>query len=924
MDRESRQLGGGGSAGGRPLAASAAQPPARPVAAPSGAGRLKFLADLAGGATIVTAGAHLARSLRQEYDASQLAQGRHLWPEAQITPWADWLRRRWCMALTQRPDLPYLASAAQEQALWEWIIARDEDLGGAAAALAPQAAAAWELSRAWRIAPGGTTAETEAFGRWAAAMERELRHRNWLTAAQLPDQLRELLAAGDLPAAAPGRLVPLGFAPLTPQQAAFFTAWAQAGGEARMPTPPAAESAPNGAAWQAAFPNEAAETEAAAQWAWRQLEAGRRSLGIVVVDLARRRAALERAFTLALEPAAWLPGAPATPLPFHLTLGPSLAVHPAIAAALRLLRALLPGAAMSAAEAEALLRTPYLRDAAAERSARGRAAAVLGQARQMEVPLAELLRVAAVVQADRWLDALRRSWQTAAQWPAQQAAAGWAHAFSAALAAAGWPGEGPDSGEYQAIERWQALLEEFSSLDALDLALTAAQAHEWLAAQAESEIFQPEAGAAPVEILSPDASPGLEFDAVWFLGAEAAAWPPPARLDPWLPAAAQRSAGVPRATPEVTRQWAGDVTERLRAGTAEAVFSFAPPEGAEYAAASPLIRALPAYPSAVESLWPATVSVAPQESIPDQRVPARPGAGGAVEVGGGAAIFTDQSQCPFRAFARHRLGASILDAPAPGLDAAARGQLLHAALFSVFRALADPQGRVTIPDPAECAERAQAAARAAVAEARGPAMAALRSRAFAALETGRLAETVREWLVEVEARRGPFSVAFAEEKRPGELGGLRLHWRADRVDRLSDGQTAILDFKSGRQQGPKDWAGDRPRDLQLPLYAQLADPPPTALAFAIVRVGEMGFKGVAAEEGLLPGCKPPKDTTWPDQLAAWRRVLGGLAGEFLAGRADVAPQAHACDGCELPALCRVGELGLFADADGEEESADGE
>ena len=44
---------------------------------------------------------------------------------------------------------------------------------------------------------------------------------------------------------------------------------------------------------------------------------------------------------------------------------------------------------------------------------------------------------------------------------------------------------------------------------------------------------------------------------------------------------------------------------------------------------------------------------------------------------GGSALIEDQSQCPFRAFARRRLGAQTLDEPVVGLSSADRGSILH-------------------------------------------------------------------------------------------------------------------------------------------------------------------------------------------------------------------------------------------------------
>src|SRR5439155_4631154 len=47
-------------------------------------------------------------------------------------------------------------------------------------------------------------------------------------------------------------------------------------------------------------------------------------------------------------------------------------------------------------------------------------------------------------------------------------------------------------------------------------------------------------------------------------------------------------------------------------------------------------------------------------------------------VRGGTRVLADQAACPFRAFARWRLAAEPLEAPAAGPDASDRGRLVHA------------------------------------------------------------------------------------------------------------------------------------------------------------------------------------------------------------------------------------------------------
>jgi hypothetical protein len=56
---------------------------------------------------------------------------------------------------------------------------------------------------------------------------------------------------------------------------------------------------------------------------------------------------------------------------------------------------------------------------------------------------------------------------------------------------------------------------------------------------------------------------------------------------------------------------------------------------------------------------------------------------------GGARLLELQAACPFRAQAEVRLGARALEEPAMGVDAAERGDLVHAALARLWSELGD-------------------------------------------------------------------------------------------------------------------------------------------------------------------------------------------------------------------------------------------
>ncbi len=134
--------------------------------------------------------------------------------------------------------------------------------------------------------------------------------------------------------------------------------------------------------------------------------------------------------------------------------------------------------------------------------------------------------------------------------------------------------------------------------------------------------------------------------------------------------------------------------------------------------------------------------------------------------------------------------------------------------------------------------------------------------------------------------------------------------RADRVDVLPDGREIILDYKTG-QLKPRGWEGERPDEPQLPLYCATSDQPVAGAAFAMIRTGELRFRGLTAGDVSLPALsKMPIDPALPfeRQVLEWRLVLEHLAEDFRAGKAGVDPKPGACDNCGLRALCRIREL----------------
>ncbi len=200
-----------------------------------------------------------------------------------------------------------------------------------------------------------------------------------------------------------------------------------------------------------------------------------------------------------------------------------------------------------------------------------------------------------------------------------------------------------------------------------------------------------------------------------------------------------------------------------------------------------------------------------------------------------------------------------MDEPVEGLDPAARGTLVHAALESFW---------TTVQSSAALAALSETARRQAIAEAVAQALQGFETERRVTLparfrgepEAIRLGKLLDFWLL-VEAKRGlPFDVVACEQPAEVEIEGIKVKMVVDRIDRLADGRQVIIDYKTGASIDTKNWAGQRITEPQLPIYAALVNDEVAAVVFAKVLLDKPAFAGVA-DEKELPACRASATTS---------------------------------------------------------------
>jgi len=867
----------------------------------------RILDALAAGVSVITGNARLARGLRREFDAWQTTRGLTAWPSVPILPWTAWLSCLWEEYQFGASDPPVRLDRRQEWSLWDRIVRSAPDAGDLlqAGATADAAQQAWALAVEWRLdldraeAEGGEDAA--AFAGWARSFRDRCRQENLLEEARMPDVLRGSI--GMLPL--PGTMLLAGFDGFSPQQEEFFEAIRCAG--CRIDVVPTLRAGMPGSGVRVKVADAEQGLAAAAKWARALLEQNpSTSIGLIVPDLPQRRAQVDRIFRSVLDPATQLPGKHRSPI-VNLSAGEPLSRYPLVRSALTLLRLRASGNEWS--DVSLLLLDPYVAGADEERSARADVDARLRKRGLSRVAISdvgrEVMRAPSCPILARALDRLVPVWHST---PDRQSPAVWARTFGTLLEAAGWPGDRSlDSIEFQTVEAWKDVLSEFAGTDFTIGEMEVNDALALVARLAGQTAFQPESAEAPVQVMGALEAAGLEFDHLWIAGLDDETWPPPASPDPFLPVSLQREAGVPRCSADQSLAFATTVTDRLLASSPDIVVSYPARDGDRELRPSPLI--LPLRPVALEelNLWKDAgyadrirASRVVERIIDEQGPPVAENS----QQRGGVKVFEYQAACPFHAFVEIRLAAEDLDSPEPGLDPGSRGTLVHSTLERFWQEVRTQEAlrrRTDIPDVI------REAARSAIARLEARRGAPLPER-FAQLERRRLEQLAAEWL-EIEKQREPFEVMQPEGEQEAEVGGIRFRLKIDRVDRLRDGSDVIVDYKTSRP-SVSEWDGDRPDAPQLPLYSVVHTQHPLAgVAFAVLKPGEMKYRGVVQRQEIIPGTQR---TEIEPRVAEWRVVLEKLAADFRSGIATADPKniAQSCRYCHLAGFCRISDAAI--------------
>ncbi|NOX70056.1 MAG: hypothetical protein GXP15_12765 [Gammaproteobacteria bacterium] len=825
-------------------------------------------------ATIITSSRRLARELRAEHDRQQLAAGRLAWSTPRIQSCQDWLST--LLQLSAGNNLPRLIDPYPSKIFWERSVARY--LGDA---LTPphnilrQARAAWQRIVEWRVpvselARQARSRDELAFAKAARSYKDALLERHWIDAEQVAATVIAALPTGELPL--PQHIVYAGFDRTTPVIEALFAALRDVGCKVAAAT----RGVPAAALSCSSYANAEAEMRAAGAWARVKLAQNPAArVAIVATDLETESARFARLIREGLAPG-WQSGGQPYDRSVNVSYGRRLSAYPAIHVALLCLRWTQRG--LVSRDVSILLRSPFLGTGGTDgRSKLELRLRSLPDRKWTAAALADALaEYADSTDALGWLDGVRgiASLQTLAG--ENDTPANWAARLDEILTNLGWPGEAVlNSSDFQLLNRWRNLLNEFAALDVLVAEMTFSDTVHYVESLARDIVYQPDTGPGLVSLLGSLEAAGMEFDHLWVAGTDASRWPASGQPMALVSRNLQRAHAMPDASPEDSLEYSRRVLTRLVASAPAVHLSWACTEQDSAQLPSPLLEELSAQPSADHNdpCWYAATLLdrAGAHTISDDPVPA---VDGVERVAGGAYTVHRQTVEPFAAFAFGRLGLQELRRFEEGLSASLRGSLLHETLYQLMR---QKPSRIDIAAWSEqdIARRIDAAITAGFSESLRHADAILR-RLFA-LERVRLHAVISQFLA-MEKTRPEFSIEHVEERIEFEFAGVQLSLRADRIDRLSDGALLIIDYKTGLVKHLLGRDGN-PVDLQVVVYAAALEEEVGALALFNIGSRAILYKGV----GGSVAWNDIVQSDWHDMLRNWKQLVYSAMEQIGAG-----------------------------------------
>jgi ATP-dependent helicase/nuclease subunit B len=804
---------------------------------------------------VLTPNQRLSRIAKETYDAERLSEKKIVWESLKAFPLQIWVMHLFKECIEKDLITPHdLLNASQINSLWQKVIQEDDP------ALLPFSSAAmdaWRLCHQYEVNLDDPlfsyNEETLTWQKWAKHFQILLKENKWIEPETVFKKIMTVLDKITLPK----EIILLSFTDFSPFERKFITLLKNQGvkiTESQFQKTPSL-------ILKKAFPDQEAELHALAQWAYEKVKLG--TVGCVIPELTAQRDKVVAIFERYFEDQSLL----------NISLGKTLDQYSLIHSALIGLQLL--DDELTIETITHFLLSPFFEKSFTNLSTHALLDAKLKSQLGPRFSKKALLKLLEN-------HVIRKLLDTQISLTKTQSLKTWADLFNEHLNYLGWPGEKTlSSEEFQLITHWQALLENLRSLSLVSGKFCYKDALKKLLALCKQTLFQPKRSpSAKIDILGILEATGLPFDYLWVMGLHEDAWPLQGMPSPFLPLPLQRKLNMPNADSTQNLKFCTEITKQLLSNSQEIILSYPDMQNDNILRPSLLIQSIPE--SEKEYIFPIHPSIAKSQrkeiildKIKDDQAP-RLNLDNIKHYG--SEIFKDQSACPFRAFAKHRLYAKNIESPQLGIKALTKGNLVHKILEKFFKEFSNHEelSKLTALDLSilvnnlirETLEK-------------------LDNNIFTVVEKVRLEKLILNWIA-LEKKREPFTVVATEESIKTYLGPLPLSLRIDRIDKIGEDEYLIIDYKTGRINFNSANALDEP---QLPLYCVVSTLSVKNIAFAQLRPDEMELKKFKQEKDL------------------WKKELENIAEKYIQGHATVMPKygEQTCQYCELTSFCRVKE-----------------
>lgn len=855
---------------------------------------------IAENAVVVTASRRLARELRAAYDEQQVVAGRQAWLTPSIRSWHDWLSRQ-SSAIENPNAIPIRLDTFSSALLMERSLRRHLPDGiSGVSGIVRQAVQSWQRLAEWQVPlpeldASAQSLDERTFALAAADYAQRLHEERWVDGGGMAELVANLITEKEVPV--PDKIILAGFDRRSPAVRRVVKALEDAGC--------VVSTAKTGKRMSALsvlpFDNVESELRAAGAWARdRLIDDPTARIAIVSPTLESNAPAITRLIREGLVPG-WQSGGAAFEAAANVSYGRKLAEYPAIAIALLLLRWTCQG--LTSRELSSLLRSRCI--AGPKTDGRSRIELALRRQPDRAWQVDEFLRVFRGCDESQdsifFLECVSELEKISGAQRELASPAEWARRIDAALTAAHWPGDGPlDSGEYQLINRWRELLNEFARIEVVSPQIDLREASQRLTGLASDTLYQPESGRGLVQVLGTLEAAGMEFDCIWISGLDASQWPPASRPALFISSKLQRLYEMPDATPGDTLSFARHTLQRLSGSADEGVLSWAKTRDDTELTASSLLDDF----GAVENIavddpgWFAGCLVGQSDMVIPSDDNAPP-VSADEHVRGGAYTVQRQYVEPFGAFVHGRLGVRPPDPIATGLSPSVRGNIIHNALHNLLAGKPDLDEFRGWTDE-EREQRIGSAIDSALAEHTIHADPVMQR--IIGIERSRLRRLLHEF-VAMESARSGFTVQDVEKKLDYEAFGIRLGLRIDRIDRMADGRLLVIDYKTGLAKSLLDRNGE-PADLQLIVYADALQADVGGLVLINVDSRVISYKGAGVEGGPW---KALGEAEWTKALDSWKSLVSDALQNISAGDVRINLLHSASEGRPLNILSRKEE-----------------